>query len=198
MFFFQPRGALATAELPENFSPILSQQLESLQLEQLEGYLEQIDRDLQGQVSQFSMRGFFEAIRSGELNVNLGDIFKTLLNYFFREFFTHTSFLGKLLVLGAILGILRHLQSAFEETTVAKLAHGIGLLALLTFALTSFSLALQSGKEAITNMVGFMHALLPVLLTLMAALGNVVSVSLLHPIILISLNLLGALMGNIV
>lgn len=193
-----PVSATAASELPEEFSPILSQQLNSLDLEQLEGYLEQIDRDLQEQVPKFSLKRIFEAIRSGELNVKMEDIFKTLLGCFFRELFTHTSLLGKLLVLGAILGILQHLQSAFEETTVAKLAHGIGLLALLTLALSSFSLAVQSGKEAISNMVGFMHALLPVLLTLMTALGNVTSVTLLHPLILASLNFLGALTGNIV
>ena len=103
-----------------------------------------------------------------------------------------------MIVLGALLAILEHLQSAFEKNTVAKLAHSVGMLALLTVALSSFTIVLNTGREAIGNMVGFMQSLIPILLTLMAAMGSLTTVALMHPVIYISLNITATLIQNIV
>lgn len=177
---------------------LIAEQFDKLNLEDLNVFINKIDQDLQEQLSGISLTKMLEAIRKGELELDLTGVFNELIRYFCREFFTHTVLLGRLIVLGAILAILEHLQSAFEQSTVAKLAHSVGLLSLLTVALSSFTLALNTGREAIGNMVGFMQSLIPVLLTLLAALGNLTSVALLHPVIYLSLNILGTLTQNVV
>ncbi len=47
-------------------------------------------------------------------------------------------------------------------------------------------------------MVGFMQSLIPVVMTLMAAMGNLSTVALMHPVIYVSLNILATLTQNIV
>lgn len=185
----------ATVALPES---LVLEQSSKLNLEDLEAFLNKIDQDLHSQLSKTSLSEIINSIRQGKLDIDLLELFKLLLNFFFRQVMTHSVLLGKLLILGVILALLEHLQGAFEKNTVAKLAHGIGVLALLTLALSSFTLAINTGRDAITNMVGFMQSLLPVILTLMAALGNLTTVALMHPVILFSLNVLGMLTRNIV
>lgn len=186
------------AEEVLNTSQMISEQFEMLNVGELESFIKRVDQDLNSRLSGFSLQGFLEKVRSGRLDLNLTDVFKTLLDFLFRQLFAHLALLGKLLVLGTALALLEQLQSAFEQNTVARLAHGIGVLCLLTVALSSFTLALNTGRDAIGNMVGLMHSILPVLLTLMAGMGNLTSVALMHPVVFASLNVFGALTRNIV
>jgi stage III sporulation protein AE len=184
--------------LASDSEALISDQFDQLNLEDLDAFLKKIDQDIDDKISGFSLIKIFEEARQGKLEMDVSGIFKALIIYFCREFLTHTSLLGKLIVLGALLAILEHLQSAFEQNTVAKLAHSIGIIALLTVALSSFTIAIQTGRDAIGNMVGFMQSLIPILLTLMAALGSLTTVALMHPVIYVSLNIIATLIQNIV
>lgn len=177
---------------------LIARQFEQLNLKDLEGYIRQVDRDLQAQLSEFSLVRALESIKSGDLKLDPLSLLQALAGIFFQELLTHAALLGKLLVLGTVLALLEHLTSAFEENTVAKLAHSVGLLSLLTVALSSFTMAMNTGRDAIASMVGFMQSLLPVILTLMAAMGNLTTVSLMHPVIIMSMSLLGTLTRNVI
>ncbi|MDD3315276.1 MAG: stage III sporulation protein AE [Syntrophaceticus sp.] len=192
-FLFFPNPSLASEQ-----KSILNDQVEQLQLDEVDGFLNKIDQDIHDQLSGISLTKLLDDVRHGKLDLDMSDIFNALLRYFCREFLTHTSLLGKLIILGALLAIIEHLQNAFEQNTVAKLAHAVGMLALLTVALSSFGIALNTGREAISNMVGFMQAMIPVLLTLMAAMGNVTTVAVMQPVIFVSSNILATLINNIV
>jgi stage III sporulation protein AE len=190
----------ATVDKPggQNSGTSIADQFDKLDLKSLQSYLNQVDQDLNKQLVGFSLNKLLDSLRSGKISFNMTTILKSLLDYFFRELLTHSALLGKLLVLGALLALLEHLQTAFEDNTVAQLAHGVGLLGLLTVALSTFTMAVSTGRGAIESMVGFMQSLMPVLLTLMAALGGLSTVSLVHPVILMSMNILGMLVRNII
>lgn len=192
-FLILPRPSLGS-----DAEALISDQFDQLYLEDMDLLLKKIDQDIDDQLSGISLTRFFKEARQGKLEVDMSGIFKALIGYFCREFLTHTYLLGKLIVLGALLALLEHLQCAFEQNTVARLAHSVGMLALLTVALSSFTIALHTGREAIGNMVGFMQSLIPVLLTLMAAMGSLTTVALMHPVVIVSLNLIAALIQNIV
>jgi stage III sporulation protein AE len=177
---------------------LISEQFDQLQLDDLDLFIKKIDEDIEDQLSGISLREILEEARQGKLDVDISGVFNALLRYFCREFLTQTSLLGKLIVLGALLALLQHLQSAFEQNTVAKLSHGVGMLVLLTVAMSSFTIAMNTGRDAIGNMVGFMQSLIPVILTLLAAMGSLTSVALMHPVIYISLNIIATLFQTIV
>jgi stage III sporulation protein AE len=186
-----------TGEQPDP-GALIAKQFDQLNLNDLEGYEKQVDSDLQAQLSSFSLVNTLESIRSGQLKLDPKSLLQALAKIFFQEVLTHVALLGKLLVLGTVLALLEHLTGAFEENTVARLAHGVGLLALLTVALSSFTLAMNTGRDAIVSMVGLMQSLLPVILTLTAAMGGLTTVSLMQPVIIVSMNLLGTLIDNVV
>jgi stage III sporulation protein AE len=165
---------------------LIAKQFDQLNLNDLEEYAKQVDSDLQTQLSDFSLVNTLESIRSGQLKLDPKSLLQALAKIFFQQVLTHVALLGKLLVLGTVLALLEHLAGAFEENAVARLAHGVGLLALLTVALSSFTLAMDTGRDAILTMVGLMQSLLPVILTLTAAM------------IILSMNLLGTLISNVV
>ncbi len=190
--------AVPAGQAAPNPGDLIARQFEQLNLKDLEGYIRQVDQDLQTQLSDFSLVKALESIRNGQLKLNISSLLQVLGKVFFQDLLTHTALLGKLLVLGVLLALLEHLASAFEENTVAKLAHGVGILALLTVALSSFTLAVNTGRDAIGNMVGLMQSLLPVILTLMAAMGSLTTVSLMQPAIVMALDILGTLISNVV
>lgn len=177
---------------------LIAKQFDQLNLNDLEEYAKQVDSDLQTQLSDFSLVNTLESIRSGQLKLDPKSLLQALAKIFFQQVLTHVALLGKLLVLGTVLALLEHLAGAFEENAVARLAHGVGLLALLTVALSSFTLAMDTGRDAILTMVGLMQSLLPVILTLTAAMGGLATVSLMQPVIILSMNLLGTLISNVV
>lgn len=197
-FFLIIWPAPCTAEVAAaDQGALIGRQMDRLDLRELESYLRRIDQEMQGRLEGGSLKGILESIRRGRIELSLSGVFKSLINCFFREILTHSFLLGKLLVLGSVLAVLEHLQNSFEEAAVARLAHGIGVLGLLAVALSSFTMALDTGRSAIDTMVGFMQSLVPVLLTLMTALGGLTSVALLHPVIFVSLNILGTLSGSV-
>ena len=72
---------------------------------------------------------------------------------------------------------------------MAKLAQSVVWLALLGIVLQAFRLAGDSCSEAIQVMSGFVYALLPVLLTLLASLGAVSSVGVFNPVMLAAVSM---------
>lgn len=53
-------------------------------------------------------------------------------------------------------------------------------------------------KNSIESLVGFSHTLLPILITLMMATGNLVSVSVVQPIILLLITFIGNIVTNFI
>lgn len=175
----------------------LKSQLESLDLSELHRFIEEIEKDVGSYIPDFSLESVIEDLRSGDLDLNFSGILKGLMEYFFHELIAHSSLLGRLVVLAVISAVLYNLLDAFEGTT-GKVAYAIVYLVLITIALGSFTAAVKIGSEAISLMVSFVQALLPILLTLLAAIGGISSAAILHPFIIVALGLLGTLIKDFV
>ncbi|KAF9113045.1 hypothetical protein BGX30_007095, partial [Mortierella sp. GBA39] len=104
---------------------------------------------------------------------------------------------GKLLVTIVILSImsmiLETLQAAFERKTVSKVAYALCYMVIIVLAINSFNVAIGYAKEAIDRMIDFMMAMVPLLFALLASMGNIVTVSVTHPLIIFMINTIGTL-----
>ncbi len=193
------RAAVAgTAEHGTDAQEILNRQIETLEIGELENYLAELDREIEELVPGLNLRGIWQDIISGELKLGFREILNGLLKYLFRELVASSSLLGEIVVLAVICVVLQNLQSAFERGTVSKVAYAATFLALISIAMSSFTLAMNSGKEAIDQMVSFVHALLPLIITLLASVGGLTSAALMHPFIIVALGVLSTLIKNIV
>lgn len=122
---------------------------------------------------------------------SLGQAMTGLARYFLHEVLYNGKLLVTIVLLTVFTMVLETMQTAFERNTVSKVAYAIAYLVLLILAVNSFRIATSYAEEAIQNMVQFMLAMIPLLLTLLAGTGNVTSVAVLHPLIVFMIHTVG-------
>ncbi|MHB8169943.1 MAG: stage III sporulation protein AE [Thermincolia bacterium] len=177
---------------------VMSAQLNSLDLAAIEEYVDKIDREINQYVPQLNIRDALSKLAKGELDFDSLEIFNGILKYLFKELVANFKLLGQLVILAVICAVLQNLQSAFEKGTTGTVAFAVVYLALISLAVGSFTIAVNIGREAIDNMVAFMNVLLPVLLTLLAAMGGLASAAIFHPLMVTVLGVIGTLVKNVV
>ncbi len=199
---------LLTAALPQ--IPLAAAQTESgqpvetvvdtslLDLNAVEEAVQQFDDAIQQALPCTDFRTLVTKFAQGELEWSISEFFKRALQLIFNEVVANVSLLTKLVVLAIITAVLQNLMSAFEKATTGKMAYFVCYLVLVTLAVSSFTLAINIGREAVDDMVSFMQALLPVLLTLLTAMGGITSATIFHPVILGSIAVIGTVIKNIV
>lgn len=169
-----------------------------LDLREVQSYIEQLDSAVKDSVPQFNFKDMVIKLAKGELDWKPADIINNLLRQLFKEVVANFALLGKLVILAVICAVLQNLVCSFEKGTTGQLAYSVTYLVLITIAIGSFSLAVNAGREVVDAMVTFMQALLPVLLTLLVAVGGVASAAIFSPVILTTLGLFGTIIKNIV
>lgn len=169
-----------------------------LDMQEIEGYINRLEGEIQESVPELSFRDLFENLLKGELALTPAAVVQNIGTCFFREVVANSALLGKLIMLAIICAILHHLTVAFDRGTTGQLSYTVVYLALVGLAVSSFALAVSTGREVVDKMVSFMQALLPLLLTMLVALGGVASAAIFHPVILATLAVLGTLTKNVV
>lgn len=169
---------------------IIKEQAERLNTDQVEQYWNQLMKQYGGYFPDSRTPSFMEML-TGSKGFGIGSIFTGILRYLFHELLYNGKLLVSIVVLTIFSMLLETLQSSFEKTTVSKVAYAITFMVLMIMAINSFSVAIGYAKTAITDMIHFMVAVIPLLLTLLASMGNVVSVSVLHPLIIFMIHAVG-------
>lgn len=173
-------------------------QLADLEFSKIEEFINTLNAEAEGAIPQLNFKELVVSLVKGDLDWQVSDVFTGLFKYLFKEVVANASLLGKLVVLAVICAVLQNLMGAFEKSTTGQLAYAVSYMALITLAVSSFALAVNIGREAVDNMVLFMQALLPLLLTLLAAMGGVASTAIFHPLIFGSISTIGTVIKVIV
>ncbi|MGD9678014.1 MAG: stage III sporulation protein AE [Vulcanibacillus sp.] len=121
-----------------------------------------------------------------------------LLKYFFYEILYNSKLIGTIIMLTIFSVLLQHIQGAFENSTVSKIAFYVSYMVLIIIAINSFSVAINLAKDAIQSMINLMIALIPLVLSLLASSGNIVSATLFHPLIIFLINIIGTIIYKVV
>ncbi|MDN5345447.1 MAG: stage sporulation protein [Clostridia bacterium] len=175
----------------------LERQLAKLNLGNIDAFLNQLDQEVGQYLPRLGWQEILANIRQGKLPLDPGAAGRGLLKYLFHELLASGALLGQLLILAIACAVLQNLQAAFSQGSISTLARGVAFLALITLALTSFTLAVRTGGEAIDRMVSFFQSLLPTLITLLAATGGVTASTLLQPVLIYTVTIIGTLMHNV-
>lgn len=176
----------------------INEQISELDMSSVEKFVNQLDSEITDALPEFDFKDLVKKIASREVDWKPVDLFHNCLNYIFKEVVANLSLLGKLIVLAIICVVLQNLASAFEKGTTGQLTYMVTFLVLITITLGSFGLAVQLGREVVDKMVTFMQALLPVMLTLMVAVGGITSAAILHPVIFITITAAGSIIKNVI
>lgn len=169
---------------------ILKSQIDNLDISEIEKFVEDINRESDGLVPEVNIKELVMGLFKGNTFENFKELGRGIVSFFFKEVISNLSILGKLLILSIFCAILQNLHNAFEEDTIGKLAYSLCYILIIIMAVKSFNDAMTIGVHAIDTMVGFMQALLPTLLALLAAVGGITSSAVFQPLLFGSITLI--------
>ena len=177
----------------------VTRQAADLDTRQIDSFLAEANRTWAGYGPEVSLRDFLDLYQGGsDTKYAPRSILGGLWRYLSREVLANTGLLTKLVVLAIVAALLQSLQSAFDTEATGRLAYAVVYLVLIGLALSGFGLAVAAAKQAMDGMSGFMLAMLPVLLTVLAGLGGVTSAAIFHPIMITFVSTAATTMVSIV
>lgn len=151
-------------------------------LDGIEEYWNELNEQYQGYLPDLEKTSVTEFIKNKE-SFSLENMVSGLLQFLFHELIKNGKLLGTLMILVFFSSILQTVHTAFEESAVSRIAYFAVHAVLIFIAMNSFYSAFEYTKNAIDSMSGFMTALLPLMLGLMASFGNLLSAAFFHPLI---------------
>ena len=111
-------------------------------------------------------------------------IIKGILSAFGTEITSSFKLIGSILFVIVINSILKAFSDNLDDKGVSQIAYYVEYILLITIIMANFTNIISLIKDTITNLVGFATSLIPILLALMVASGNVATNSLIQPVIL--------------
>lgn len=174
----------------------VEEQLRLLDTRALDELLQGLDEDIRQRLPASGLRDVLLNPQGG-LRLNPAELGLEMIRYLLQEVVFQSHLLGQLVVLAVLCGLLHNLAGS-----LSKAATEFGFLAaymvVIFIGLQSFSLAADIGRGTLTTMSGFMMALLPLLSTMLAAVGAVSSAALFHPLLVTSVTLVVNLIEQVV
>lgn len=130
--------------------------------------------------------------------VDNNSIYRSIFSLLGKEVVNVLKILASVLLIVVIHSLLKSVSDNLGNNGVSKITYYVEYILIVTLVLVSFSEVVTITKNSIQNLVGFSYSLLPILLALVASTGNVISVSVIQPIILGSIVFISSIVQNVV
>ena len=186
--------AITTAG-PVLAAPVLPPEVvDAVDLSGLKDFLNTIDEDVQLYLPRLDLKSW--GITGPEWD--LPKIIKGIFQFFLREILFNFKLLGQLIILAMALAVLENIKHAFEEDSVSRSAFSLCFLVVMGIVMNCFRVTFGIARGTITEMTNFMYAITPILFSIVAAGGGVVTAAIVHPLLISSVGLIGVLVSNFV
>lgn len=176
----------------------MQRQAEELPTDQVESYWQGLMKDYGGFFPDGDMPSFMDMLFSKDRKFSVQSGLSGLMRYMWQEVLYNGHILVTIVLLSVFSMILETLQTAFERKQVSKVAYSICYMVILILAINSFHVSITYATEAISGMINFMMAMVPLLFTLLASMGNVVTVSVTHPLVVFMVHTVGTIVYTVV
>jgi stage III sporulation protein AE len=187
-----------TTSQPDVAETLAQKQTEDVNLQQIEKYWTDLKAEYGGYFPEGKLPELRKLMFPDSQSWNLGQAFMGIARFFLHEVLYSSKLLVTIVLLTVFTMLLETMQNAFERNTVSKVAYAIAYMVLIILAVNSFRTATSYAGDAIGNMVQFMLAMVPLLLTLLAGTGGVASVAILHPLIVFMIHAIGTFIHLVV
>ena len=171
--------------------------LDSTSVNNVNHFIQAVNHELNEDIPQLTAETIKDIALKG-LSLNWQTISSKFVSYLFKELATNIHLMGKLLFLAVLCALLQNLQNSFDQSAISLLAYSVCFIFLCVIALSAFYQGLTLARETVGNMVGFMEALLPLLLSLLAGVGALTSVALLTPLMLLVVGVTSVVVKDII
>lgn len=118
-------------------------------------------------------------------------IFNKILNFLGKEALTSLKTITYILIIIVIHSILKSISDSLESSNISQIIYYVQYILIVTIIMENFSEIIQMVKDTANNLVGFMNSLVPLLVTLMLYTGSIVTSSVVEPIIIFMINIIG-------
>lgn len=172
-------------------------QIEDLPKDGVEKYWDQLMTDYGGFFPEGATPSLVDML-TGADGLSLKSVLSGLGSYMWHEVLYNGKLLVTIVMISVLSMILETLQTAFERKTVSKVAYTLCYMVVLVIAVNSFNIAIGYAKDAIDRMIDFMMAMIPLLFALLASMGNIITVSVTHPLIVFMIHTVGTLIHTVV
>lgn len=143
---------------------IISSQLETLNLE---SFIEQGEQYTKEVFKDVDLSNLLKSAISG--NIDNKTIYANILLLLGEEILEAVTILGRILIIIVIHSILKNINENLGNSGVSEVAYYVEYILIVTLAMYNFSEVIFIMKEAITNLVGYINTLVPILLALITA-----------------------------
>jgi len=169
----------------------------TLSADNINQFISNINHELNEDIPMLSPQTIKD-IASNGLTYDWRQVSQSLMARMFKELAANIHLMGKLLFLAVLCALLQNLQNSFESSAISLLTYGICFVFLTVIALTAFYNALAVVRQTVQTMIGFMEALLPLLISLLAGMGAVTTASLFTPLMLFVINAVSVIVKDVV
>lgn len=147
-------------------------------------------------IKDMSVSDLIKDIALGKKRINSHEIIEDVRYLLFKEIRYNYSLLIQLIVIAVLCGIIESLTSSFENTSIADIAYFTCYIAVVIIVFRNLLHILGIGKEAIDNMVKFMHIIFPSLMALILVTGGVTTAAILQPAFMFIIGLVGTFLKS--
>ncbi|WP_311315118.1 stage III sporulation protein AE [Brevibacillus borstelensis] len=199
LFVFLPSTSLSAAVTTPapSVDYLIKQQVDDLQVDRVERFWTELQRDYKGYLPDLQAPGFLQLLMQ-QGDFSLSGFLKGFGKFVFHEILMNGKLLSSVIIITVFAMILETMQNAFERNTVTTVAYSIAYLVLMVLAINSFHVAITYAKEAISDMSDFMLAMIPLVIALLASVGNLASATMFHPLIIFLINTSGILISYVI
>ncbi|OBZ18945.1 stage III sporulation protein AE [Bacillus sp. FJAT-27264] len=202
MLWCAGNAAASPAPTPAGSSSPVDQwvksQVESLPKDKVDKYWDELMKDYGGFFPDGATPTLMDMLLPGDKGLSLKGVLSGLGAYMWHEVMYNGKLLVTIVMISVMSMILETLQTAFERKTVSKVAYTLCYMVVLVIAVNSFNIAIGYAKDAIDRMIDFMMAMIPLLFALLASMGNIITVSVTHPLIVFMIHTVGTLIHTMV
>lgn len=177
---------------------LIDKQLEQLNIDSIQEILNSMELQDTFNIKNVSIMGLIKKALKGEIKMGLGDVFMEFTKRVFKELILNTRLLSQLMVVAILTALIGNLSSSFGNNSSTSVAFYACYMMVVALGLRGFMEATTIATVAVENMVSFMQALTPVLLTLLTAAGSVTASTLFKPLIFASIGFTSTIIKNVV
>ncbi|SKC72218.1 stage III sporulation protein AE [Maledivibacter halophilus] len=177
---------------------LIIEQLETIDLSEMEELIKSMNEEYPLSVPDIDIKTFITKALKGELNLSIDGILIGFFKKLFKEILINTKLLSQLVIISILCGFLKNLTSSIGNNATGQIAFYSCYLIIAGIVIKAFIAAMNVGYQAIDNMVSFMQALMPVILTLLMAAGSITASTIFKPIIVGSIGITSTIMKDII